>query len=216
MKSFRSQSRTIYRLEGFKYTEFGNNLTCFRKLNSWTYNFVEVSGHNLGSSQTWGFHIQWIHYQPVSNHFCCTKCLKKSPAESANLWRTKVSSLLTWKERNGLYSFNWLKKRPDRSFTIEEDCTKWKKQRAHPNKPVRKDRTASPSDLRWKESLYHSRKDWTSTFQTNSQRKELWRIKKVISECQATPDERKCNISRNLRKRKCSMSRSLMRKKSRI
>jgi hypothetical protein len=25
------------------------------KPNSWTYNFVEVSGHNLESSQTWGF-----------------------------------------------------------------------------------------------------------------------------------------------------------------
>ncbi len=42
-----------------------------QKPNSWTYNFVEVSGHNLESSQTWGFHIQCLQYTPVSisNHF---------------------------------------------------------------------------------------------------------------------------------------------------
>ncbi len=40
------------------------------KPNSWTYNFVEVSGHNLDSSQTWSYRIQCLHYQPVSNHFC--------------------------------------------------------------------------------------------------------------------------------------------------
>ena len=28
-----------------------------QKPNSWTYNFAEVSGHNLESSQTWCFHI---------------------------------------------------------------------------------------------------------------------------------------------------------------
>ncbi len=38
--------------------------------NSWTYNFVEVSGHNLESFQTWGFHKQYLHYKPVSNNFC--------------------------------------------------------------------------------------------------------------------------------------------------
>jgi hypothetical protein len=32
-------------------------------------NFVEVSGHNLESSQTWGFRIQWLHDKPASNHF---------------------------------------------------------------------------------------------------------------------------------------------------
>jgi hypothetical protein len=40
------------------------------KSNSWTYDFLQVSGHNLESSQTWGFHIQCFHYKPVSNHFC--------------------------------------------------------------------------------------------------------------------------------------------------
>ncbi len=40
------------------------------KPNSWTYNFIEVSGHNLESSQTWGFRIQCLHYKPVSIHFC--------------------------------------------------------------------------------------------------------------------------------------------------
>ncbi len=38
-----------------------------QKLNSWTNNFVEVSWHNLESSQTWGFHTQCLHYKPVSN-----------------------------------------------------------------------------------------------------------------------------------------------------
>jgi hypothetical protein len=41
----------------------------FPKPNSWTYNFVEVSGHYHESSRTWGFHIQCLHYKPVSNHF---------------------------------------------------------------------------------------------------------------------------------------------------
>ncbi len=40
------------------------------KQNSWTYNFVEVSGHNLENSQTWGFCVQCLHYKPASNHFC--------------------------------------------------------------------------------------------------------------------------------------------------
>ncbi len=34
------------------------------------YNGVEVSGHNLESSQTLGFLRQCLHYKPVSNHFC--------------------------------------------------------------------------------------------------------------------------------------------------
>ncbi len=41
------------------------------KPNSWTHNFVEVSGHNFLSSQTWGFCIQSLNYKPVSIHFCC-------------------------------------------------------------------------------------------------------------------------------------------------
>ncbi len=39
------------------------------KPNSWTYNFVEVSGHNLERSQTRGFCT--LHYKPVSNNFLC-------------------------------------------------------------------------------------------------------------------------------------------------
>ncbi len=39
------------------------------KPNSWTYNFVEVSGHNLESLRTWGFRIQCFHDKPVSTHF---------------------------------------------------------------------------------------------------------------------------------------------------
>ncbi len=37
-----------------------------QKPNSWTYNFVEVFRHNLESSQTWGFRIQCLHYEPDS------------------------------------------------------------------------------------------------------------------------------------------------------
>jgi hypothetical protein len=40
-----------------------------QKPNSSTYNFVEVSGHNLESSPTWSFRIQCLHYKSVSNHF---------------------------------------------------------------------------------------------------------------------------------------------------
>ncbi len=48
----------------------GKLITILLKPTSWTYNFVEVSGHNLESSQTWVFQIQCLHYKPVSNHFC--------------------------------------------------------------------------------------------------------------------------------------------------
>ncbi len=33
------------------------------KPNSWTYNFVEVSGHNLESSQTWSFCMNFLHHR---------------------------------------------------------------------------------------------------------------------------------------------------------
>ncbi len=33
-----------------------------QKPNSWTYNFVEVSGHNLESSQTWGFCMDFLNH----------------------------------------------------------------------------------------------------------------------------------------------------------
>ncbi len=35
---------------------------CVQKPNSWTFNFVEISGHNLEGSQTWGFRIQCLRY----------------------------------------------------------------------------------------------------------------------------------------------------------
>ncbi len=34
--------------------------------NSWAYNFIEGSGHNLASSQTWGF----VNNVYITNHFC--------------------------------------------------------------------------------------------------------------------------------------------------
>ncbi len=33
------------------------------KLNSWPHSFVEVSGHNLGSSQTWGFCMDFLNHR---------------------------------------------------------------------------------------------------------------------------------------------------------
>jgi hypothetical protein len=45
-------------------------LDAVQKPNSWTYNFVDVSMHNLESSQTCVFRIQCLDYKPVSNHFC--------------------------------------------------------------------------------------------------------------------------------------------------
>ncbi len=46
--------------------EFKTFYTSGQKSNSWTYNFVEVSGHNLESSQC----LQCLHDKPVSNQFC--------------------------------------------------------------------------------------------------------------------------------------------------
>ncbi len=40
------------------------------KPNSWTYSFVEVSGHTLESSQTWGFCIQCLHYNWWNSYKC--------------------------------------------------------------------------------------------------------------------------------------------------
>ncbi len=38
--------------------------------NSWTYNFVEVSGHNLGSYQTWGLYMDfWKHRKGGTSGF---------------------------------------------------------------------------------------------------------------------------------------------------
>ncbi len=39
------------------------------KSNSWTYNFAEVSGHNIESSQTWGF-VYNVYITKSPNHFC--------------------------------------------------------------------------------------------------------------------------------------------------
>jgi hypothetical protein len=36
------------------------------KPNSWTYNIVEVSGHNLDSSQTWGFCMDFLNHREGS------------------------------------------------------------------------------------------------------------------------------------------------------
>ncbi len=36
-----------------------------QKPNSWTYNFVEVSGHDLESSQTWGFFMDFLTLREV-------------------------------------------------------------------------------------------------------------------------------------------------------
>ncbi len=40
-----------------------------QKPNSWTYNFVEVSGHNFERSQTWCFRSQCLHYNQFQATF---------------------------------------------------------------------------------------------------------------------------------------------------
>ncbi len=65
LRDFRSNSQT----ERTELTKNANALAILQhelllKPNSWTYNFVEVSGHNLESSQTWGFRIQMFTFQP--------------------------------------------------------------------------------------------------------------------------------------------------------
>ncbi len=59
----------VYKLEYTVYSTYACPSKCigvYRKVvkpNSWKYNFVEVSGHNIESSQTWGFCIQYtLHY----------------------------------------------------------------------------------------------------------------------------------------------------------
>ncbi len=39
------------------------------KPNSWTYNFIEISGHNLESSQTWGVCMDFIYHREVGMIF---------------------------------------------------------------------------------------------------------------------------------------------------
>ncbi len=74
----------VLRLEVFVYNVYFTNqfqttfyvllafYSIFSKPNSWMYNFTYVSGHNLVSSQAWGFRIQCLLYKPVPNpnHFC--------------------------------------------------------------------------------------------------------------------------------------------------
>ncbi len=52
-----------------------------QKPNSWTYNFVEVSGHYLESSQTWGFRIQCLHYKPAVSRRRGVKSIIRSDYE---------------------------------------------------------------------------------------------------------------------------------------
>ncbi len=51
----------------------------FQKPNSWTYNFVEVSGHNLESSQVWGFSIHFLNQRERGSGFLhCKKSWRSS------------------------------------------------------------------------------------------------------------------------------------------
>jgi hypothetical protein len=60
--------RFIPRVRGGKGGGGGTFLTATRlilKPNSWTFNFVEVYGHNLESFQTWGVRVQCLQHKPV-------------------------------------------------------------------------------------------------------------------------------------------------------
>jgi hypothetical protein len=87
--------------------------------------------------------------------YCINKIVRKSETKAIKSLE-EISSLLTWKERNGPYSFNWRKNMLPAVQKKRTAPNETSKDKAHPNKPLRKDRTASPSG---KESLYHSRKD---------------------------------------------------------
>ncbi len=60
------------------------------KSNSWKYNFVEISGHNLESSQTWCFRTQCLHYKVVSNHFCSRRDVEMTVKSKENILQTFV------------------------------------------------------------------------------------------------------------------------------
>ncbi len=48
----------------------GLALPFHQKPNSWTYNFVEVSGYNLESSQSWGFCMDFLQHWEAGMIFC--------------------------------------------------------------------------------------------------------------------------------------------------
>ncbi len=54
---------------------------------------VEVSGHNLESSQTWGSRTQCLYYKPVSNHFCAREG-GRVKSVSKWLWIARMKTLL--------------------------------------------------------------------------------------------------------------------------
>ncbi len=64
------------------------------KPNSWTYNFVNVSGHNVESSQTWGFRMQCLYYTPFSIHFCSRGVGVKSFSRGDCEWQERLLSTI--------------------------------------------------------------------------------------------------------------------------
>ncbi len=71
-----------------------------QKPNSWMYNFVEVSGHNLESSQTWDFRLQCLHYKPVSNHFCSKGEGEENPLLEVTVNSKKENSFVPITSKN--------------------------------------------------------------------------------------------------------------------
>jgi hypothetical protein len=80
------------------------------KPNSCTCNFVEVSGHNLESPQTWGFRIQCLHYKPVSNDFCSQLRPRIRPLATF-LLPGKIHRKHETESRHESWNFRYLKKR---------------------------------------------------------------------------------------------------------
>jgi hypothetical protein len=69
-----------------------------QKPNSWTYYFVEVSGHNLESSQTWGFCTDILNHREVGMVF-----YHISPLQWQNTENFSSLLLLTVTSTNGIF-----------------------------------------------------------------------------------------------------------------
>ncbi len=87
------------------------------KLNSWTYNFIAVSGHNLESSQTWGFLMDFLQHR--QGGMVSYQVFLLSPLQGPNSWKhwslnTVVFSSCFWKEMSLV--IDWFREIKKRTF----------------------------------------------------------------------------------------------------
>ncbi len=85
-----------------------------QKPNSWTYNFFEVSGHNLKSSQTWGFCKDFLNYRETVRGGVSMKNYKYQGqavevtlnSKEENSWKIQKISCLNIEYVGVLYFYN--------------------------------------------------------------------------------------------------------------